>query len=103
MELSGPISKSLEQNEHMIRYLFENCYDIAFRRIQIFGQIDVLLVYLDGLVDTNAIDNLLLTRCIRYFTAVAKLKRHHELCEVLACGHISYKSRGHSLNIVDGW
>jgi hypothetical protein len=103
MELSGPISKSLEQNEHMIRNLLENCYDIAFRRIKIVGQIDVLLVYLDGLVDTNAIDNLLLTRCIRYFTSAAKHERHHELCEVLACGHISCKSRGYSINIVDGW
>jgi hypothetical protein len=58
--LSDPISKSLEKNELFLRNHFKNCYDIVFRRIQIFGQINVLLVYLDGLVDTHAIDNILL-------------------------------------------
>lgn len=58
--LSDPISKSLEDNELVIRNIFKNCYDIAFRRIQIFGQINVLLVYLDGMVDTKALDNILL-------------------------------------------
>jgi spore germination protein KA len=58
--LSDPISTSLEKNELIIRDIFKNCYDIVFRRIQIFGQIHVLLVYLDGLVDTKALDNILL-------------------------------------------
>ncbi|NOU90524.1 spore germination protein [Paenibacillus sp. LMG 31460] len=58
--LSEPISKSLEKNELIFRNIFKNCYDIVFRRIQIFGQIDILLIYLDGLVDTKALDNTLL-------------------------------------------
>src|SRR4030095_12487176 len=58
--LNDPISESLEKNELILRNIFKNCYDIAFRRIQIFGQINVLLVYLDGLVDTKALDNILL-------------------------------------------
>lgn len=44
----------------MLRNLFANCYDISFRRIQLFGQKDVLFVYLDGLVDTRALENILL-------------------------------------------
>lgn len=59
-DLSGPISKSLEKNELILRNLFQNCYDIAFRHIQIFGQIEVLLVYLDGMVDTKELDHMLL-------------------------------------------
>ncbi|SFI42347.1 spore germination protein KA [Paenibacillus sp. UNC496MF] len=58
--LHAPISKSLDKNELMLRNLFQGCYDIVFRRIQIFGQINTLLVYLDGLVDTKALDNILL-------------------------------------------
>ncbi|MBD2867244.1 spore germination protein [Paenibacillus arenilitoris] len=55
-----PLSESLEKNERALRHIFENCYDIVFRRVHIFGQIDVLLVYLDGLVDTKTLDNVLL-------------------------------------------
>ncbi|TFE26712.1 spore germination protein [Cohnella luojiensis] len=58
--LHDPVSKSLEKNELILRNSFKSCYDIVFRRIQIFGQINALLVYLDGLVDTKALDNLLL-------------------------------------------
>ncbi|MFK7695027.1 spore germination protein [Paenibacillus sp. HJGM_3] len=58
--LHDPISKSLEKNELILRNMFKSCYDIVFRRIQISGQINALLVYLDGLVDTKALDNLLL-------------------------------------------
>ncbi|RAP77437.1 spore germination protein [Paenibacillus montanisoli] len=58
--LNDPISKSLETNELIIKTIFQNCYDIVFRRIQIYGQINTLLVYLDGLVDTKALDNILI-------------------------------------------
>src|SRR4051812_8752172 len=58
--LSEPISKSLEKNELIIRNIFKNCYDIVFRRIQIYGEFSILLVYLDGLADTKAVDNILL-------------------------------------------
>ncbi|WP_219834228.1 spore germination protein [Paenibacillus sp. R14(2021)] len=44
----------------MIKSILNNCYDIVYRRIQIFGQINVLFVYLDGLVDTKALENNLL-------------------------------------------
>ncbi|NQX58166.1 spore germination protein [Paenibacillus qinlingensis] len=58
--LNESISKSLEMNEHNIRQLFANCYDIVFRHIQIFGKVHVLFVYLDGLVDTKSLDSNLL-------------------------------------------
>ncbi|WP_436239552.1 spore germination protein [Paenibacillus sp. LjRoot153] len=58
--LGEAISKSLETNESNIRHIFKNCYDIVFRQIQIFGKIQVLFVYLDGLVDTKSLDSNLL-------------------------------------------
>ncbi|MDR6551902.1 hypothetical protein J2736_003091 [Paenibacillus qinlingensis] len=32
------ISPFLDKNELVLRTTFDNCYDIAFRRVQIFGQ-----------------------------------------------------------------
>ncbi|MED4907223.1 spore germination protein [Brevibacillus centrosporus] len=57
---SPRLSKSLDQNELLMRNVFTNCYDIVFRRIQVFGQIEVLLIYLDGLVDTKTLEHVLL-------------------------------------------
>ncbi|NIK68672.1 spore germination protein [Paenibacillus sp. BK720] len=54
------LNESLEINEQTLKGIFSNCYDIVFRRIQIFGQINALLIYMDGLVDTIALDQILL-------------------------------------------
>ncbi|GMK43226.1 putative membrane protein YfkQ [Paenibacillus glycanilyticus] len=59
-EADAPLSERLEENEQTIREVFRNCYDVVFRRIQIYGQINALLVYMDGLVDTKSLDNVLL-------------------------------------------
>ncbi|MFE5319044.1 spore germination protein [Paenibacillus sp. NPDC056579] len=54
------MSDSLEKNELILKNKFQSCYDIVFRKVLIFGHIHVLLVYLDGLVDTRALDTVLL-------------------------------------------
>ncbi|MCM3626081.1 spore germination protein [Paenibacillus glycanilyticus] len=56
--MTAPISESLEENEELLRGTFRNCYDIVFRRIQ--GPKNFLLVYMDGLADAKALDNMLL-------------------------------------------
>ncbi|WP_328803978.1 spore germination protein [Paenibacillus glycinis] len=58
--IHDPISESLAENERLIGGYFAHCYDIVFRRAHIFGQVPVLVVYLDGLVDTKALDAVLL-------------------------------------------
>lgn len=55
-----PLSRSLLQNEQLLRDKFKDCYDIVFRRVRVHGEIQALLVYIDGLVDTTALDNVLL-------------------------------------------
>ncbi|AZN43699.1 spore germination protein [Paenibacillus albus] len=40
--------------------MFKDSYDIIFRNVQMFGEIKALLVYVDGLVDTKTLDNVLL-------------------------------------------
>ncbi|CAM3433067.1 spore germination protein [Paenibacillus lupini] len=59
-EINAPISKSLDENEQLLRDAFRNCYDIVFRPIRIFGQLNILLVYMDGLADAKTLDNSLL-------------------------------------------
>ncbi|ACT02234.1 spore germination protein [Paenibacillus sp. JDR-2] len=59
-EADAPLLECLEENEQTIKEILRNCYDVVFRRIRIYGQINTLLVYMDGLVDTKALDNVLL-------------------------------------------
>ncbi|SEN15008.1 spore germination protein KA [Paenibacillus sp. OV219] len=54
------LTQSLQKNESLLRNTFKDSYDIIFRRVQMFGEIQALLVYVDGLVDTSALDNVLL-------------------------------------------
>lgn len=54
------ISTDLETNEKKLREIFTNCYDIVFRRVKLYNQLTILLVYTEGMVDNNIIDNVLL-------------------------------------------
>ncbi|SFD64860.1 spore germination protein KA [Paenibacillus catalpae] len=55
--MTAQISDSLEKNEELLKGIFSSCYDIVFRRIH--GQMNILLVYLDGLADAKPLDDLL--------------------------------------------
>ncbi|WAH44640.1 spore germination protein [Alicyclobacillus fastidiosus] len=47
-------------NERVLRELFQNCSDVVFRPIIVHGEIKMLLVYVDGLVDTKVLDQVVL-------------------------------------------
>ena len=54
------LSTSISTNEQILRGIFQNCADIIFRPIYKSGEPKILLVYIDGLTDTRALEDVLL-------------------------------------------
>jgi hypothetical protein len=46
----------LELNEQLLKELFQNCSDIVFRAIQENNKTKILLIYIDGLIDTKSLE-----------------------------------------------
>lgn len=53
---SGELSSDLQVNERMFQEVFAQCSDIVFRPIRIEGRVRMLVIYVDGLVDTKNLD-----------------------------------------------
>ena len=47
-------------NEQVLRGVFQNCSDVVYRPVLVNGQAKLLLVYIDGLVDTTVVDQVVL-------------------------------------------
>lgn len=52
----GEFSTEFEANETILREVFANCSDIIFRQIPSEEQSQILIVYADGLTDTNKLE-----------------------------------------------
>jgi hypothetical protein len=50
------LSPDLEFNEQLLKELFQNCSDILFRAIKGNGKTKILLIYIDGLIDTKSLE-----------------------------------------------
>ena len=48
--------QDLATNEEVIKGIFQNCSDVIYRHIQANQQAKILLVYIDGMVDTKALE-----------------------------------------------
>ena len=68
-EISNDLSSNLKNlefssdilhNEQMLRDIFKNCYDVVFRFIQIKDQNKLLLIFVDGLIDSKTLDLIIL-------------------------------------------
>lgn len=55
-----PLQPSLEANEKTLQSLFSDSSDLVMRKWKIFGIKDCLIIFIDGLVDTNHVDDALL-------------------------------------------
>ncbi|MDQ1914059.1 spore germination protein [Paenibacillus sp. GD4] len=51
------VCKKITDNLHMFENIFENCSDIVFREITIHGKTRILLIYVDGMINTEMITN----------------------------------------------
>ncbi|RAP76023.1 spore germination protein [Paenibacillus montanisoli] len=47
------VGKSVKENELLFRNLFQHCSDIQFRELTINGGTKLLLIYVDGMIDTD--------------------------------------------------
>jgi len=54
---SQNISKNIIENEKFIKDMFKDCSDIMFRDITIQRQMKILLIYVDGMVNTDIINS----------------------------------------------
>ncbi|MCM3729207.1 spore germination protein [Neobacillus cucumis] len=54
------LNTELAINEKILKEIFQNCSDIVFRPIQIYGETKLLLIYIDGLSDTKTLDEVVL-------------------------------------------
>ena len=54
------LEQNIYVNEELLKQVFENCSDIVFRPILVNGQTKMLLIYIDGLVDTKTLDQVVL-------------------------------------------
>jgi spore germination protein len=59
-----PLSQSLKENHAFLKELFEDCSDIAVREFQINATIPALLVFVDGLVNTQLVNETMKTLMI---------------------------------------
>ncbi|MBB3128419.1 spore germination protein KA [Paenibacillus rhizosphaerae] len=55
-----PISGHLLNNERMLRTIFERCSDVVFRDVTLQGNIRLLLIYVDGMIDKDIIQSTIL-------------------------------------------
>lgn len=55
-----PLYKKLQDNEQWLQEMFNNCSDVVFRKFRIQGRFDALLIFVDGLVDNQRIDQMIL-------------------------------------------
>lgn len=54
------LKQNVSANEEVLRQVFENCSDIVFRPIIIDSQNKILIIYIDGLVDTKVVEQVVL-------------------------------------------
>lgn len=59
------LSEDLQTNETALKELFRNCSDVVFRDVILAADHKLLLIYIDGLVDTIALDQFVLEPVIR--------------------------------------
>jgi spore germination protein len=52
---SSDISKNIAENEQFLKNIFQNCSDIIFREIMIHGETKLLLIHVDGMINTDII------------------------------------------------
>lgn len=54
------LSRNVEENEQILRSIFEDCSDVVFRPIRFDGETKLLVVYIDGVNDTKILDEAIL-------------------------------------------
>ncbi|WP_139488377.1 spore germination protein [Brevibacillus dissolubilis] len=65
----APVSSDLDENEQRVKEVFDHCSDIVFRRLVINDETEALIIFVDGIVNSDHInDNILIPLLLEYTT-----------------------------------
>ncbi|MEH7481057.1 spore germination protein [Neobacillus drentensis] len=73
------LSSDLDENLHVLRSMYQDCFDVVFKTFLIGGQTNAVLVYIDGLSNIVEIDNHVLTPLMS--ETEGRVRSLHELLE----------------------
>jgi spore germination protein KA len=96
-----PISVNLDENERFIRETFRNCSDLVVRRVILQGGTEMLIAFLDGMVEAKALDDNLLNPLI-YEQLPPDAQQIGELIRKRAVAITTLKSIGTFGKVVEG-
>lgn len=54
------LQRSVSTNEQMLRSVFDKCSDVVFHSIKVKGRTDIVVVYIDGLIDIQNFEDMVL-------------------------------------------
>lgn len=57
---NAKLTPDLKRNEQLLKDLFHNCYDVVFHPLQVEGLAPMLLIYVNGLCDTDHLEGVFL-------------------------------------------
>ncbi|WP_420490914.1 spore germination protein [Neobacillus drentensis] len=78
-EQQALLSSDLYENLHVLRSMYQDCFDVVFKTFLIGGQTNAVLVYIDGLSNIVEIDNHVLTPLMS--EPEGRVRSLHELVE----------------------
>lgn len=116
------LTSDISMNEQVLREVFRNCSDVVFRQIISHGEIRMLLVYVDGLIDTKMLEQVVLKPLLfegmpdgfekvqsvsqivqEQLIAIAETKAVHKVSEVVEGvlkAHLAILTQGESLALI---
>lgn len=60
------LSFDLKQNMQVLQTVYDNCIDVVFRSFQIGGTTNAALIYIDGLVNIEELDSIVLPSLMKH-------------------------------------
>jgi spore germination protein KA len=59
------LSEQMDANQALLEKTFAKCTDVVFRQVNLFGERKALLVYIDGMIDRQLLDQGILHAVLR--------------------------------------
>lgn len=109
-ERQDALSFDLAQNVQTLQSIYENCSDVVFRPLRVGGTAKATLVYIDGLVNVDELDSIILPSVMKS-TASDPLEMQHLFEQTLTVANIQkaktvaecveHISSGHPILLID--
>ncbi|REK76635.1 spore germination protein [Paenibacillus paeoniae] len=98
------LNTSLQQNVSLLKGVFQNCSDVIFRSLPVDGEIKLMIIYVNGLIDANGLEEMLLKPLIMagYNAQVDKSSYFKEIISKQAIAIRDTKLVDHTSRVVEG-